>query len=630
MAEILDRVFELELINRSVIPSGGGTSKKAPIVDWTIYQKEIPSLDQCTNWNETLHPSLWGIVTGLISGVIVFDTDSPEASEIFHKAGLKPHVKTKRGEHYYFKHPGDHPINNKVGVLPHVDLRGDGGFVNCLGENDSASYQMLTLPTNEVLYDMQQLPLVVKEALLKPTSQTAQFNDVGEKIPQGQQDNWLYKRACAYRGKGDTEDIIASKLRIDSTRLDQNPSRPYTDKDFMRIAKSSAKYTPNPNNLEELEKLEVLEELENIEDLENLDKFEGNRSSRKDLKNLNSLIIPKSDSGTYHEWSKQVDKWLELHKDETFDLDTICRQIGATDSKSKELISRKLWYEVNITKLLEKSNRIYRYINNGINNIYWYDCGDAAEYFDVTFPSNHQIGDMSYFSFQDAVRISPGAVIVIAGQTNAGKSTLARNLVWDNMDKHHVRYMVSQTSAAAFARYAAGMKWAEPMRAPRTPKFDLVEQYENFQDVILKDGFNIVDWLDADKVEYFKIGTLIKAMQTKVGDGVLAVMIQKNSGSEFGDGGEKSAKWADLYLTLNYNRDKNFTRLNIVKAKEWIGNRDPNGKSFGFEIINYGSQLAHIREVKKCPRCWGDGKRQGHECDNCNGIGWVDDFVVHR
>jgi hypothetical protein len=169
------------------------------------------------------------------------------------------------------------------------------------------------------------------------------------------------------------------------------------------------------------------------------------------------------------------------------------------------------------------------------------------------------------------------------------------------------------------------MIWANPMKDPKTPKFELIERYEDFQDLISPGAFNLVDWLDADKVEYYKIGLLIKTMQSKVGDGVLAVAIQKNSNSEFGDGGEKSAKWADLYLTLSYNREKNFNRLNVVKAKEWVGNHDPNGKIYGFEIIKYGSQLANIREVKKCTKCWGAGKdRGGYECSFCEGIGYTD------
>ena len=332
----------------------------------------------------------------------------------------------------------------------------------------------------------------------------------------------------------------------------------------------------------------------------------------------------------YREVSKRVDEWLDIHDGETFDLDIVCRHLEIASAEGRKQAANKLRNEV-LKGRLEKSNRIYRYINNNINYINWYEGGMGETYFDLIFPSNHQAKDLSYFSFQDSIRISPGSVIVVAGQTNAGKSCFARNLVWDNMDKHKIRMQVSQTSAAAFARYASNMTWSNPMIDIKTPKFELIERYEDFQDLIVPGWLNIVDWLDADKVEYYKIGALIKAMQAKVGDGVLAVMIQKNSNSQFGDGGEKSAKWADLYITLSYNREKNFSRLNIEKAKEWVGNHDPNGRVYGYEIVNYGSQLANIREVKRCAKCWGTGRdKQNNECYNCAGIGYTDVGAVTK
>jgi hypothetical protein len=316
-----------------------------------------------------------------------------------------------------------------------------------------------------------------------------------------------------------------------------------------------------------------------------------------------------------------VDDWLEMHQDEKFDLDTICRHLDIKNRDDRHHVIKKLSYEVE-HKNIEKSDKVYRYIYKELNIINWYST-NVEYYLPIVFPSSHKDGN-TYLNFQDSVRLSPASVTVIAGQTNAGKSCLARNLVWDNMDRMPVRYMVSQTSGHAFHRYALNMPWADPMIDGK-PKFELIEHYENFQDVIRPDALNIVDWLDADKVEYYKIGSLIKAMQTKVTTGALVVCIQKNSDKDYGDGGIKSAKWADLYLSLSYNREKNFTRLEVMKAKEWIGNSDPNGKSYGFEIIDYGAQLSNIREVKKCVKCWGHGKdKKGDDCGACYGIGWID------
>jgi putative DNA primase/helicase len=243
MAVSTSILLSLLSLNLSIIPSGGGESKKAPIVNWMEYQKKRPTNEEINCWQKELNPTLWGIITGEISGIVVFDADNEEINLIFTKAGLKPHVKTRRGYHYYFHHPG-HKLINQVGIIPHLDLRGDGGFVNCIGNNSNASYELLIIPKKEALYLLKQLPIEVKNALIKRQGQPQQNNigDTGETIPQGTQDIWLFKRAMGYHAKGDTEEIIIAKLKIDVSRCPQNPGQPYTERDFIRIARSAMKY----------------------------------------------------------------------------------------------------------------------------------------------------------------------------------------------------------------------------------------------------------------------------------------------------------------------------------------------------------------------------------------------------
>jgi putative DNA primase/helicase len=241
MSVACNDLLRLLAIHRSVIPSGGGPTKKAPIIDWLEYQKRLPTREEVVEWHRAA-PSLWGIITGEISLTIVFDADDAAAIDIFHKADLKPHVKTKRGEHYYFKWPG-HLLINRVGVLPHIDLRGDGGFVNCLGTNENASYSMLIFPDQDRLYDMTQLPLVVKQALLKSPTVSNKFIQVGEKIPQGHQEKWLFYKARTYKAQGDTEEMIIEKLKIDALRCPQIPGNPFTERNFKTIAHSAFRYT---------------------------------------------------------------------------------------------------------------------------------------------------------------------------------------------------------------------------------------------------------------------------------------------------------------------------------------------------------------------------------------------------
>jgi putative DNA primase/helicase len=240
MPDNIITVLKLRAMNRSVIPSGGGPTKKAPIVDWTIYQHELASIDQLVQWDNELNPTLWGIVTGAISGVVVFDTDAPEAFKVFDDAGLHPHIITKRGRHYYFKHPGK-PVGNKAGIIPHLDFRGDGGFVNCLGSNENANYTIKIPPQNEYLYDMKQTPKIVQEAWIKGVTTPTKSNNIGETIVQSTRNQTLASLAGSMRRRGIPQSTIEIAL-IDSNKQLCKP--PLSDREVLDIARSISRYKP--------------------------------------------------------------------------------------------------------------------------------------------------------------------------------------------------------------------------------------------------------------------------------------------------------------------------------------------------------------------------------------------------
>lgn len=85
---------------------------------------------QIREWWEEYPEANIGVATGSGSGRIVLDVDGPEGAEALKGKHLPPTAvsHTGRGTHYWFKAPpGDLP--SKVGILPKVDVRGDGGYV---------------------------------------------------------------------------------------------------------------------------------------------------------------------------------------------------------------------------------------------------------------------------------------------------------------------------------------------------------------------------------------------------------------------------------------------------------------------------------------------------------------------
>lgn len=111
----------------SVLPLDG---KRPAIASWKPLQHAAPSIDDVEGWQRRFASMNLGIVTGKVSGLVVIDADSQAAIDAVERDGapITPTVQTARGRHYYFAHPGD-LVRNGAGVLPGVDVRGDGGYV---------------------------------------------------------------------------------------------------------------------------------------------------------------------------------------------------------------------------------------------------------------------------------------------------------------------------------------------------------------------------------------------------------------------------------------------------------------------------------------------------------------------
>jgi len=133
---LLEHALKYLSLGYSVIPvrsnrKGGSTVK------WREFQTRRPTEQELTRWfGKPNGDTGIAIVTGAISGIVVLDfdrhgdEDGLEVAKAEHGFEVEgPAVATGGGGmHAYFKHPGG-TVKNCVGLLPGVDLRGDGGFV---------------------------------------------------------------------------------------------------------------------------------------------------------------------------------------------------------------------------------------------------------------------------------------------------------------------------------------------------------------------------------------------------------------------------------------------------------------------------------------------------------------------
>ena len=91
-------------------------------------------IGQVTAWWERWPDANIGLVTGSAAGLVVLDVDGEAGREALRGRAIPVTqvVETARGWHYYFAYP-DRAVRSRVGVLEHVDIRADGGYVIAAG-----------------------------------------------------------------------------------------------------------------------------------------------------------------------------------------------------------------------------------------------------------------------------------------------------------------------------------------------------------------------------------------------------------------------------------------------------------------------------------------------------------------
>lgn len=135
----------------SIIPLSG----KKPLVRWEEFRRRKPSFTEIQDWRRKYPESNWGIICGPVSGVIVWDADTPEIAEkiraLLSDRGIHTwEIQTRRGVHFYFRLSSDAPSSLwKSRKYGKVDVKGEGGYVVAPGSvhpDSGQEYRFLSGP----------------------------------------------------------------------------------------------------------------------------------------------------------------------------------------------------------------------------------------------------------------------------------------------------------------------------------------------------------------------------------------------------------------------------------------------------------------------------------------------------
>ncbi len=271
----------------------------------------------------------------------------------------------------------------------------------------------------------------------------------------------------------------------------------------------------------------------------------------------------------------QVREWVS-HTSGWFTNDEIDRELGFTTLVAKDYrgkIMRRLKQQ-GIVDQHTKVNKQWRYVNTRLT------------FLDFKAASNVTALPVKWpLEIENYVKLFPGNLAVVAGAPNAGKTALLLNFLRLNMRQFPIYYFCSEMGQVELKDRLEMF----PGMAIDDWHFKAAERSSDFEDVIVPDCINIIDFLEMTD-ELYRVNTHLTNISHKIGNGLAIVAIQKKEGAKYGRGLEFGLEKPKLYLSMDQGK------LTIVKGKTWVNPRvDPNGLTVNFKI-NRGCQFEITKE----------------------------------
>lgn len=514
----------------SVVPFG--MDKRPCIPKWQEWQNKRADREQILAWWKEYPKANVGMVTGRISNLAVIDIDKPEGEEELNKlipeSAIIPVCTTPRGgKHLYFTYPADIELRNQVNFLSGVDFRGEGGVIKAPPSTNGQGgfYQWIK---GSGIHEVStiDLPTNVINIILS-------FKSLNKSYIHAKDIN------------------ITGGMTTNDNKMFQKGQR---DNDLFHIANSLVKGGCNPGYVRQVLEILALNCKPPFPLTEINDKIQSalDRAKRKD-RNL----------------TEDIREWIMTTSGIFLTTNVYnCLQLTTREEKkASAIILSRLSQPGGIIEKYGNKRGTYRTVESSADVINFLDAGTAP--YPIRLP----------FQLEDLVEIHKSNIIIIAGESNAGKTAFCLNIAKMNRKLQPVNYLSSEMNEGTELRIRL-----EKFQVPLTYWDPNMVRYrlDNFPDVIQPDALNIIDYLDeGEEGEAYKMAYRIRKIAAKLKNGIAVIALQKNSEKEFAFGGEATMNTARLYITLTR---KGILRIN--KAKIWKSETtNPNGLFCSFKLI---------------------------------------------
>ncbi len=485
---------------------------KKPLVKWLEFQSRKAEDKEIKEWWTKWPNAMIGGITGKISHDFVIDVDNAQGDEALSQylteSLLTPTAITPRGgKHLHFEHPQDN-ITIKAGLLPHVDYRGQGGFI-ILPPSVNSNGKKYQWMDGLSLEDIPRSPL--------PIELLSYIKELAKSLYQG--DNLQITQSHKLFQKGTRDDDL---FHITNQLVKSNTNES-TIKQVIEILALNCN-PPFPKN-----------------EIENKIRSALQRADKKD-RNL----------------TEDIEHWVSLTTG-LFSLTEVYISLKILTPEQKNAVHQIMHRlcEKEIIERVPPKNGVYRRIE---------DTSDEINFMEV----EEKIVQISWpFEIEKWVKILPKNIIVVAGESNAGKTAFLLNTCFLNMGRFKINYYSSDMGPMELRDRLK--KFGVHLLNHWKENINFRERSSNFADVTKPNDVNIIDFLEITD-EFYKIGGMIKEIYDKLKKGIAIIALQKNPNTDFGLGGMRSIEKARLYLSIESGKIK------IVKGKNWATeNNNPNG-----------------------------------------------------
>lgn len=183
------------------------------------------------------------------------------------------------------------------------------------------------------------------------------------------------------------------------------------------------------------------------------------------------------------------------------------------------------------------------------------------------------------FGIEKYAAVMPKSIIIVSGESNAGKTAFLLNTALKNMDDFEVSYFNSEMCEEELLTRIIKF---DTLR-PQDWKVKFYARHGDFADVIKPDGFNIIDYLEVYE-DFYKIGGYLKDISKKLNKGIAVVALQKDPKKDFGQGGAITKNLSRLYLSLKHDKVGKTGVCEIEKGKIWADVINPDHMTVRYRL----------------------------------------------